>query len=167
MGLTEVCGNKDVKKLERDWRSMVLISHDFFHRWRMVLEDRYGKEETANLVELFWESVGQGTAESYLKRGRDAEDLEQIVSAFVKASLVMGESARAVKEGNDILLIHNSCPWINSYRDYGAPGQCQSGCDKWFQKALKAISGNFTVQTESCLAAGDANCTRRYSQKKQ
>ncbi|KJS48442.1 L-2-amino-thiazoline-4-carboxylic acid hydrolase [Desulfosporosinus sp. BICA1-9] len=158
--------NADViKKLERDWRSMIFISHDFFHRWRMVLEEKFGAEETVALVDRFWESVGEGTAESYLKRGRDTADLEQIVNAFVRASLVMGESAKSVKEGNDVLLIHDSCPWVGSYKDYGAPGQCQAGCDKWFETALKAISQDFTVQTDSCMAAGESTCTRRYSRK--
>lgn len=162
--MTEV--NSDaIKKLERDWRSMIFISHDFFHRWRMVLEEKFGAEETVALVDRFWELVGEGTAESYLKRGRDTADLEQIVNAFVRASLVMGESARSVIDGNDVLLIHDVCPWIDSYKDYGAPGQCQAGCDKWFETALKTISGNFTVRTDSCLAAGESTCTRRYSRK--
>jgi hypothetical protein len=162
--LTEV--NSDaIKKLERNWRSMIVISHDFFHRWRMVLEEKFGAEETAVLVERFWESVGEGTAESYLKRGRNTEDLEQIVNAFVRASLVMGESARSTKDGNDVLLIHDACPWIGSFKDYGAPGQCQAGCDKWFRTALETISSDFTVQTDSCLAAGESSCTRRYSRK--
>ncbi|GAB6154366.1 hypothetical protein JCM17380_31160 [Desulfosporosinus burensis] len=158
--------NADViKKLERDWRSMIFISHDFFHRWRMVLEEKFGAEETVALVDRFWESVGEGTAESYLKRGRDTADLEQIVNAFVRASLVMGERAKSVKEGNDVLLIHDSCPWVGSYKDYGAPGQCQAGCDKWFETALKVISQDFTVRTDSCLASGESTCTRRYSRK--
>ena len=146
--MTEVNSNA-IKKLERDWRSMIFISHDFFHRWRMVLEEKFGAEETLALVDRFWESVGEGTA----------------VNAFVRASLVMGESARSAKEGNDVLLIHDACPWIGSYKDYGAPGQCQAGCDKWFETALKAISSDFSVQTDSCLAAGESTCTRRYSNK--
>lgn len=154
-----------VKKLERDWRSMIFISHDFFHRWRMVVEERLGEEETTALIERFWEVVGEGTAESYLKRGKDVTDLEQIVNYFVRASLVMGESARAVKEGNDVLLIHDACPWIDSFRDYGAPGKCQAGCDKWFESALRKITSDFSVQTEGCLAAGDSGCIRRYSKK--
>ncbi len=162
--MTEV-NNNTLKKFERDWRSMIFISHDFFHRWRMVLEEKFGAEETVALVDRFWELVGEGTAESYLKRGRDTEDLEQIVNAFVRASLVMGESARSTKDGNDVLLIHDACPWIGSFKDYGAPGQCQAGCDKWFETALKTISGAFSVQTDSCLAAGDSTCTRRYSRK--
>jgi hypothetical protein len=162
--LTEV--NSDaIKKLERDWRSMISISHDFFHRWRMVLEEKFGAEETAALVDRFWESVGEGTGESYLKRGRNTEDLEQIVNAFVRASLVMGERARSAKDGNDVLLIHDACPWIGSYQDYRASGQCQAGCDKWFETALKTISQDFSVRTDSCLAAGDSTCTRRYSRK--
>ena len=154
-----------IKKLERDWRSMIFISHDFFHRWRMVLEEKFGAEETIALVDRFWESVGEGTAESYLKRGRDTKDLEQIVNAFVRASLVMGESAKSVKDGNDVLLIHDACPWIASFKDYGAPGQCQAGCDKWCETALKEISQDFSVRTDSCLAAGESTCTRRYFRK--
>lgn len=163
--MAEVSGVDSVKKLERDWRSMISISHDFFHRWRMVVEDRYGKEEAADLAKRFWESVGEGTAASYLKRGKDTEDLEQIVNYFVKASLVMGEAARIVREGKDVLLVHDSCPWVDTYRDYGAPGQCQAGCDRWFQTALQQISEGFSVQTESSLAAGDINCSRRFSEK--
>jgi len=160
--LTEV-NSEALKKMERDWRSMIFISHDFFHRWRMVLEEKFGAEETVVLVDRFWESVGEGTAESYLKRGRDTADLEQIVNAFVRASLVMGESARSAKDGNDVLLIHDACPWIGSFKDYGAPGQCQTGCDKWFETALKTISNEFSVLTDSCLASGESTCTRRYS----
>lgn len=163
--MAEVTGKDAVKKLERDWRSMIMISHDFFHRWRIVLEEKFGQEETAGLVERFWESVGDGTAKSYLKRGKDAGNLEEIVNSFVKASLVMGENARMVKEDNEILLIHDTCPWIDSYKDFGVSGQCQSGCDRWFQTALKNISDDFAVRTESCLAAGDSNCTRRFSVK--
>lgn len=154
-----------LKRLEKDWRSMIYISHDFFHRWRIVLEEKFGTEETSALVNRFWELVGEGTAESYLKRGRDTGDLEQIVNAFVRASLVMGESARSQKDGNDVLLIHDDCPWIDSFKDYGAPGQCQAGCDTWFETALHRITNDFSVQTESCLAAGDSTCTRRYSRK--
>lgn len=154
-----------LKKMERDWRSMIFISHDFFHRWRMLLEEKFGPGETADLVNRFWESVGEGTAKSYLQRGKDPGDLEQIVGSFVKASLVMGESARLAKDGNDVLLIHEACPWMDSFRDYGAPGQCQAGCDKWFEKALTNISGDFLVHTDSCMAAGDSSCTRRFSRK--
>lgn len=158
-------GADAVKKLENDWRSMIFIAHDFFHRWRQVVEEKYGKEKAVALVDRFWELVGQGTGESYLERGRDSGNLELIVKAMVRASQVMGETARMVPEGEDYLLIHEACPWTDSYRDYGAPGQCQAGCDRWFQTAVTAISPNFSVYTESCLAAGDSTCTRRYAKK--
>ena len=58
--MTEV-NSEAIKKLERDWRSMIFISHDFFHRWRMVLEEKFGAEETADLVDRFWKSIGEGT----------------------------------------------------------------------------------------------------------
>lgn len=158
--------NNDDKRMEQNWRSMIFISHDFFHRWRMVLAEKFGAQETAVLVERFWEAVGQGTGESYLKRGKDPQDLEQMVKFFVRASLVMGEKARWVKRGNDVLLIHDACPWIDSFKDFGAPGQCQAGCDKWFETALKTVSEDFSVQTESCMAVGDGNCTRRFKDDK-
>lgn len=155
--------NEALKKIERDWRSMIFISHDFFHRWRLVLEKKFGQDETDGLINSFWENVGVGTGEAYIKKGRDAENLHDIVEAMVRASLVMGESARLAKDGDDYLLIHDKCPWIDSFKDYGAPGKCQAGCDKWFEEALKTISPRYSVKTESCLATGDSTCTRRFS----
>lgn len=158
--------SSDARKLERDWRSMISISHDFFHRWRKVVEERLGPEESMKLADSFWESVGESTANSYLNRGKDTNDLDQIVDAFVKASLVMGESARMAKDGDDVLLIHDACPWVDSFKNYGAPGQCTAGCDKWFEGALKKISDNFSVKTECYIPAGGQTCTRRFSRKK-
>lgn len=153
----------DLKRLEKDWRSMIFIAHDFFHRWRQVVEEKYGADEGAALVNRFWELVGIGTGEVYLKRGKGTDSLAEIVKAMVRASLVMGESARMEQSGEDYLLIHDSCPWIDSFRDYGAPGQCQAGCDRWFETAVKIISPKISVKTESCLAAGQSTCTRRFS----
>lgn len=157
--------SKVLKKMEKEWRSMIIISHDIFHCWRQVVEERLGSEEAAELVNQFWELVGQGTGNAYLKRGRDTKDLEQIVGAMVRVSQTMGENARMAKDGNDYLLIHDACPWIDSFRDSGAEGQCQAGCDRWFVKSTETISPEFTVKTKSCLAAGDSTCTRRYSKK--
>ena len=151
------------KRLERDWRSMIFIAHDFFHRWRQVVEEKYGVEEAEGLIIRFWELVGEGTGESYLKRGRDTENLEQVVKAMLRASEVMGEQVRMAVDGNDYLLIHDACPWIDSFKDYRAPGQCQAGCDHWFGTAIKVVSPNLSVRTESCLAAGENACVRRYS----
>lgn len=158
--------SSDAKKLQRDWRSMISISHDFFHRWRQVVEEKYGLEESMNLADRFWELVGDSTADSYLKRGKDTNDLEQIVDAFVKASLVMGESARMARNGDDFLLIHDACPWVDSFINYGAPGQCTAGCDSWFKRALKKISGDYSVRTECYIPAGGSTCTRRFSRNK-
>lgn len=158
--------NTDSKKLERDWRSMIFISHDFFHRWRQVLEQKYGAEESMKLANSFWELVGESTADSYLNRGKDTNNLDQIVDAFVKASLVMGESARMAKDGDDVLLIHDACPWVDSFKNYGAPGQCTAGCDEWFKSAIKKISDDFSVKTECYIPLGGKTCTRRFSRKK-
>ncbi len=141
---------------------MIFIAHDFFHCWRKTVEEKLGTEVTSDLVLRFWELVGQGTGDSYLKRGRDPGDLEQVVKAMVRASQVMGESAAMVRDGDDYLLVHETCPWIDSFKNYGAPGQCQAGCDRWFESAVAAISADIAVGTESCLAAGDQTCRRRY-----
>ncbi|MBI2313808.1 MAG: L-2-amino-thiazoline-4-carboxylic acid hydrolase [Betaproteobacteria bacterium] len=165
--LQEGVGNDAIKRLEKDWHSMIFISHDFFHCWRKAVEEKYGTTEAAELAERFWELVGEGTGNSFLKRGRDAGSLEQIVGAMERASQVMGETARVVRDRQDVLLIHDACPWIGSFKSYGAPGRCQSGCDRWFQKSLKTITPDFVVVTESCLASGDASCTRRFSPRKR
>lgn len=157
--------SKALTKLEKDWRSMILISHDMFHCWRQVVEEKLGPEGASELIDRFWELVGQGTGKAYLKRGRDTGDLEQIVGAMVRVSLTMGEKARMAQDGDDVLLIHEACPWIDSFRNYGAEGQCQAGCDRWFTKSIETISPELAVKTESCLAAGDSSCTRRYSKK--
>ena len=150
------------KRLEKDWRSMIFIAHDFFHRWRQVVEEKYGVEEAEGLITRFWELVGEGTGESYLKRGRDTENLQQVVKAMLRASEVMGEQVRMAVDGNDYLLIHDACPWIDSFKDYEAPGQCQAGCDRWFGTVVHTISPHFEVKTENCLAASDITCTRRF-----
>lgn len=153
------------KRLEKDWRSMIFIAHDFFHRWHQVVEEKYGKEEAEGLTLRFWELVGQGTGESYLKRGRDTENLEQVVKAMMRASEVMGEQARMEADGDDYLLIHEACPWIDSFKNYGTPGECQAGCDHWFATAAMVVSPKLKVKTEGCLAAGDNACVRRYSKQ--
>ena len=141
---------------------MIFIVHDFFHSWRKTVEEKFGPEVASDLVLRFWELVGQGTGDSYLKRRRDPGDIEQIVKAMVRASQVMGESAVMVRDGEDYLLVHEACPWIDSFKNYGAPGQCQPGCDRWFESAVVTIPADISVTTESCLAAGDQTCRRRY-----
>lgn len=153
------------KKLEKDWRSMIAISHDFFHCWRQVIEDKFGPEVASELIIRFWERVGAGSGKAFLKRGFNQENIEQFVSSMVKVSLIMGESARVSQDGNDYLLIHDACPWVESFCNSGAAGQCRAGCDAWFKKALETISTDFIVTTESSLADGDSTCTRRYSKK--
>lgn len=158
--------SSDPKKLARDWRIMVFISHDFFHHWRKVIEDKLGFDESMKLAESFWKSIGENTADRYLEQGKDPNDLEQIVGNFLKASLVMGEDARLVKDGDDFLLIHDACPWVDSFKNYGTPGQCPAGCDKWFEGAIGKMSGDFSVKTECWIPAGGTTCTRRFSRKK-
>lgn len=154
---------QESKKVERNWKSMIQISHDFFHRWRQAVEEAMGPQEAGKLVQRFWELVGQGTAEAYLRKKRDPDNIEEVVQAFARASKVMGETVRVEKDGDAVLLIHDACPWIDSYRDYGSPGQCQPGCDRWFGAAVEGISPRLRVETTACLAAGDQTCTRRFT----
>ena len=87
-------GTMNSTKLQRNWKAMVLISHDFFHCWRQTVEETIGPQEAKKLVQRFWELVGQGTAEAYLKKNRDPDNVEDVVRAFVRASEVMGEMVR-------------------------------------------------------------------------
>lgn len=161
------CSNNDVqiKELERSWKAMIMIAHDFFHRWRLVVEKAYGPEAARQLTNQFWDDVGRGTAEAYLAKDRTGNDLEAVVKAFARASEVMGEKVRVDVINGNPALIHEGCPWIDSFRNYGAEGQCQEGCDVWFETAVRSISPGFEVRTESCLANGQNSCVRTFSRK--
>lgn len=147
----------------RDWKTMIIVSHDFFHQWRKAVAEKYGKEEADNLTIRFWELVGENTANSYLHKGNiDAENLAQIVKGVARSSEIMGEVVEIKEDGDDIILIHTECPWIKSYEINDSAGQCQAGCDQWFKTAVTKINQRFDVNTESCLASGDSSCTRRF-----
>lgn len=156
---------KQLERMERNWRSMIRITHDFFHCWRRAVEEKLGKEAADEVQMRFWELVGVGTGNMYLERGGGPEDLEQLAFTMLRASQVMGETARAAQDGGDTLLVHDACPWMDSFRDYGAENACQPGCDAWFQATMRTISPKVSVVTESALPAGDATCTRRFSRK--
>ena len=99
----------------------------------------------------------------FLDRGGKPDELEKLVRSLVRASEVMGEEAHLTREGDDVLLVHTACPWMDSFRATGAANQCQASCDHWFQTTAKTISPKIRVVTESALPAGDASCTRRFS----
>jgi hypothetical protein len=148
----------------KDWKTMILISHDFYHQWRKAVEEKFGKDEADQLAVRFWELVGENTAASYLNKGKiDRDNLAQIVQGVARSSEIMGEVCEVKEDGNDILLIHTECPWIKSHEVNGVPGECQAGCDRWFQTAAKIVNPRFTVKTESCLANGESSCLRRFS----
>ncbi len=154
---------KQLARKERDWQSMIRITHDFFHAWRKSVKDKQGEAAAMDTELAFWENVGVGTGEMYLKRGGKPEDLEQIAFTMQRASDVMGETARMEKDGRDVLVVHTACPWMDSFRAAGLPNRCGEGCDRWFQATAQTISPKVRVVTESQLPKGDATCTRRFS----
>jgi hypothetical protein len=154
---------KESAKLMRNMKGMLFISHDFFHRWRQTVEESVGPQEAKKLVNRFWELVAKGSAQDYLSKNKDPHDVEGVVQSLARASDVMGETVRVEKDGAAVLLVHDACPWIHSFREYGAPGQCQAGCDRWFGATAESISPRLKVETASCLAAGDNTCTRRFT----
>jgi hypothetical protein len=154
---------KQLARKERDWESMIRINHDFFHCWRRAAEEKLSPQDANDLVMRFWELVGVGTGEMYLARGGKPENLEQIAFTMMRASHVMGETAHMSMEGDASVLVHTACPWTDSFRDSGAPNQCQAGCDHWFQVTAKTISPKLRVTTESALPAGASSCTRRFT----
>ncbi|HNQ57856.1 MAG: hypothetical protein DPW12_09890 [Rhodocyclaceae bacterium] len=166
MSTTEKGGadlEKALARKERDWQSMIRITHDFFHAWRKSVKDKQGEAAAKEMELAFWENVGVGTGEMYLKRGGKPEDLEQIAFTMQRASDVMGETAHMKKDGQDVLVVHTACPWMDSFRAAGLPNQCGEGCDRWFQVAAQTISPKVRVVTESQLPRGGDTCTRRFT----
>lgn len=156
---------KKLERKERDWQAMIRITHDFFHCWREAVEEKLGKQE-ANEVQLrFWELVGIGTGKMYLERGGAPDDVTKVAFTMLRASEVMGETARMETTPDASLLVHEACPWMDSFRERGAANECQAGCDRWFQATVQAISPNLQVVTEAALPAGNATCTRRFTVK--
>lgn len=150
----------------RDWKTMIVISHNFYHSWRKAVEEKYGKDEASELELRFWELVGEDTANAYINKGKiDSNDIEGLVKGIARSSEIMGEQVEVKKDGDDILLVHTECPWTDSYEASGDPGQCQAGCDRWFETAAQKLNAKFGVKTESCLAAGDDSCLRRFYSK--
>jgi hypothetical protein len=154
---------KALGRKERDWQSMIRITHDFFHAWRKSVQDRQGEAAAKEMELAFWENVGVGTGQMYLKRGGKPEDLGQIAYTMQRASDVMGETAHMKKDGADVLVVHTACPWLDSFRVAGLANQCGEGCDRWFQVTVKTISPKVRVVTESQLPQGGATCTRRFT----
>jgi len=166
MSTTEQSGaglEKALARKERDWQSMIRITHDFFHAWRKSVKDKGGEAAAMEMELAFWENVGVGTGQMYLKRGGKPEDLEQIAFTMQRASDVMGETAHTKKDGQDVLVVHTACPWLDSFRAAGLPNRCGEGCDHWFQVTANTISPKVRVATESQLPKGDATCTRRFT----
>ena len=54
---------KALARKERDWQSMIRITHDFFHAWRKSVQDRQGEAAAKETELAFWENVGVGTGE--------------------------------------------------------------------------------------------------------
>lgn len=156
---------KRLARKQRDWESMIRITHDFFHAWRKSVADKDGEPAAQQMEMRFWENIGIGTGKMYLERGGKPDDPGQIAHTMQRASEVMGETAHITKDGDDVLLLHTACPWLDSYRAAGIPNQCGAGCDHWFQTTVKAISPNVKLVTESLMPAGAKSCTRRFSFK--
>jgi hypothetical protein len=154
---------KRLARKERDWQSMIRITHDFFHAWRKSVADKHGEQAAREMELAFWERIGVGTGEMYLARGGKPDSPEQIAFTMVRASEVMGETARLERDGDAALVVHTACPWMDSYRANGIANQCASGCDHWFQVAARTISPRIRVVTESQLPRGGATCTRRFT----
>lgn len=154
-----------LKKLERDWKTMIMISHDFFHNWRQAVYEKYGEEAMEELTLRFWELVGGNTAAQYARAKIDGRDVERVARAAARSSEIMGETVRVEPDGDAWLLLHDDCPWIDSYRRAGFEGKCRPGCHRWFESAVKGLSPDLGVDTLACLADGDKQCVRRFYKK--
>lgn len=149
-------------KLERDWKTMILIAHDFFHSWRQVLYRQYGESVTEELTLGFWEQVGKKTAAQYARGKIDPQNVEQVARGAARSSEIMGETVSVRQDGEAWLLIHDACPWTDTYKKAGFEGKCRPGCDRWFESTVRALSPGLAVETLACLASGDNQCVRKF-----
>jgi len=149
--------------LIKNWRGMIVVGHDFFHCWRQVLLEEVGGGKTEELVLKFWQKVANVTAQAYMHAGMvEKRDLESLVRVMARSSEIMGEKVHVERDGEDFLLVHEACPWTDSYRKYGG-GNCQPGCDCWFREVAKAVIPGCSVLTEASIPGGDRQCVRRFS----
>ena len=146
--------------MEKEWRGMIRVSHDFFHRWRQAVVESVGEEKAREMELRFWELVGEGTAEAY--RRLNPASLGAIVDLMARSSLMMGEEVTTRTDGADCFLVHTGCPWPQSYRASGLGGSCRPGCDRWFAATVAKVDPRYGVETLSSLADGDNTCTRRF-----
>lgn len=151
------------RRIERDWRSMIRISHDFFHAWRAVVARDYGEERAGRLELEFWGEVGRGTARAYLEHDGNPEALQRLVESLRRASEVMGEEARVEVAEDGVRLIHTRCPWPDGYRSRGLSAHCGDGCDAWFSATAFGVNPAIRVSTECRIPDGAQTCTRRFS----
>lgn len=153
---------ESLQKLEREWKTMILIAHDFFHSWRQAVFEKYGEQAMDELTLRFWELVGKNTAAQYAKAGIDGNDMGRLALAAARSSEIMGETVRTESDGEVWLLLHDACPWIDSFRKAGLGGKCGPGCHRWFEATVEGLSPELAVETLACLADGDKQCVRRF-----
>ena len=155
-------GFNTADRLDRDWRTMILIAHDFFHCWRQAVCEKYGESQMEELTLRFWDLVGKNTAAQYSKGKIDPLDLERVAMGAARSSEIMGETVKVRNEGDAWLLIHDACPWIESYKRAGFEGKCRPGCDRWFAETVRTLSPRLGVDTLACLGDGDDQCVRKF-----
>ncbi len=152
--------------VERKWRYMIPVAHQFYIYGRKAAEELLGPDGVNKFIERFWQTAGEDTAHMYLELGKlDPNDLIALARAVARSSEIMGEDAEAKKEGNRAYVIHHACPWPKSYEDNGLPESCQGGCDIWFQTIAAVISPRIRVKTTRSIPAGEGICVREFWQE--
>lgn len=162
-----MAGNEKRKlDVERKWRYMIPVAHQFYIYSRKAAEELMGPEGADKFIERFWRTSGNDTARMYLELGKlDPNDLFGLVKAVARSSEIMGEDAEAKQEGNRAYVIHHDCPWPKSYKTNGLPESCQCGCDIWFQTVASTVSSRLRVRTTRSIPAGEGICVREFWQE--
>ncbi len=153
-------------KVERDLRAMWNICRDFYFKWWETVKDSFGEEKANELIEKFWEKVGEGTAELYREHGIDSEDLKAIAWAIGRSSEIMGEKVEIEEKGDAVIVRHVECPWWEWAKRFGLEKEDQKGCDIWFKVTVENLNPSATVETLKSFAAGHGMCERRIYLKK-
>ncbi len=150
-----------MRNAEKDLRAMWNICRDFFFKWRETVKDAFGEEKAKELVEKFWEKVGEGTAFLYKEHGINPDNLTDIAKAIARSSEIMGEKVELEERGDEVIIRHVKCPWWDWAQWLGLEREDQAGCDIWFRVTVEKLNPHARVETLKSFAMGDEVCERR------
>ncbi|MCP5067251.1 MAG: hypothetical protein GY946_11855 [bacterium] len=139
--------------------------------WREAALEMCPEVDTARVVKRMWEITGRDTARAYLNWIDPSKPLaEQVARSVASASSIMRESLVVEippeSGGNEALLRHTECPWVDWHRRLRLLDEDRPGCDAWFQSTVdhinRELGTKLRVETLESLPEGCGCCLRRF-----